>query len=463
MRMGLLVLLLCLNALAGAHFCSVQQTDQDMAEAIELMIQKAHQAVLSPTRKVVTYSANTVDNMHWSMALEKSALALEAFLEQPLPFESEPLRVCLFYEEDVQREDILRFQSYTKTGLNQKLVLFNPGLLNEEDVHAAACALLLNRYVIAAQPPLQRHAQLGQAPSWLVLGCIGNTRTDLKKFARQYMMEQWRREHLFPIDRLTDENDFPDDWNRGMVCCAALIWLKSFPRFSEVLTEIFTCTAKGRAFAVHDLIAFHQNLHEPHDLRIHWSLAVAGFQHILFNEALSVHQLVTEFKQRLTVFPEEYGIMVGRNVLSPMTIRELIAFRREPWFSQLRQRLTHAFRQMLVITDPELKQIVEQYVVLLEAMDDIGWDEDRDLNEKKKTKILIEQWRQAHDRLEALERKTTAWKTYLDRMEQGETAAAAAPEPKLPKVDPLPEAKPLPPAQEEAIRQYLDALEAMMK
>ena len=409
--------------------------------------------LFATSRRFVVQGLGAEDASAVAQWTEEVARRLESLVGRSIPTKGMlPLEIVPRAEANAPAR-VIKSQGFVDGQVQQRLVMVNPGELDQEDLLEGFCWLLLNRYVIEEQTTTRRAAHLGTVPDWMSVGAAQTLYHELRSRNARMMLARWKLNQPFPLGAILSLQNLPGGrWNEKALSGLMVGWLASLPEAQVRWTQMFARLESGRV--IDDVwLAASAGFGSPRDMNKAWDVWLAR-QCVQHEWARGPVERLGDLKQVLKVNPDDYGIAVERDVKVPLAPADLIDLRKKKWMDALTARVALKIQWLAIGQPAELQDVVKGYVTFMDALAARapayhGGLLGRRPSESQLKKMLKE----ADVALAAYEQDATRRKDYLDAVSarlSGLGGAATWPGLAVPGGDE---------AQDAARRAYLDELE----
>ncbi len=195
----------------------------------------------SASGRFVAHGRTVAENVGLLIWAEETADRLGNALGVDWPFApGYPLRFLLRDEPERLDGGVLRRQVLQPGGMSQRVLLWNPDRVRPEDVHAALVALLVDRLVLARQPPAARREAPSQAPDWFAAGLAQSILPGRRPLRVDAFLARWQGGASAGLGELLGADDPRDGADMDPDACGLLVdWLRSRGRL-PALTAAWT-------------------------------------------------------------------------------------------------------------------------------------------------------------------------------------------------------------------------------
>ncbi|MFH0907235.1 MAG: hypothetical protein V1929_00530 [bacterium] len=323
--------------------------------------------IFSTSRRFVVQGLGAEDASAIAQWTEEVSRRLESLVGRPVPVKGhQPLEL-------VPRSDaggaarVITAQGYVDGQVRQRLVLVNPGALDQEDLLEGLCRLLLNRYVIALQSSRQRAANLGNVPDWMAVGAAQTLYHEIRTRNARMMLARWKTNQAFPLGAILSLQNLPGGrWNEKALCGLMMGWLATWPDARPRWGRMFERLAAGQR--IDDAwMASSAAYGSARDMNKAWDVWLAH-QCVQHDWARGPVQRLYDLKQVLRVNPDDYGVAVERDVAVPLAPAAMIDLRKRTWMDALTARVALKIQWLAIGQPAELQDVVRGYVAFMNAL-----------------------------------------------------------------------------------------------
>lgn len=320
----------------------------------------------------------SAENAALADSAEDVAKKIEDLMGRRLPFQrGQTLQLSVRFQEDRPPVQVIKAQGWVDRQLAQKLVIVNPGSVDQEDVLEGLCWLMLNRYVVGRQTFEERTRRLGTVPDWLSVGFAQSLYLSLRARDSHVVLRRWQRDESLALADLLALEYMPSGrWAEKAFCGVAVDWLAGLPRAGEVFGAIMDRRARGGKVSADWLAGVITGKAEARAAEKEWSLWIALQSNVKRHLGGTTEEDVAALRALMSVRPEEFGINSATNAPSEMNFAELVEHCREPWMVPLGAVLSLKVKGLGIGASPEFREVVGRYGEFLDALSryaDAGW------------------------------------------------------------------------------------------
>ena len=313
---------------------------------------------------------SSAENAALADSAEDVAKKIEDMMGRRLPFQrGQTLQLSVRFQEDRPPVQVIKAQGWVDRQLAQKLVIVNPGTVDQEDVLEGLCWLMLNRFVVARQTFEERTKRLGTVPDWLSVGVAQSLYLSLRARDSQVVLKRWHREESLALaDVLALEYMPSGRWAEKAFCGVAVDWLAGLPRSGDVFGAIMDRRARGEKVSADWLAERVAGRPEVRAAEKEWDLWIAQQSNVKRHLGGATEEDVVALRSLMSVRPEEFGIITATNAPSEMSLAELVKYRREPWMVSLAAVLSLKVKGLGIGASPEFREVVARYGKFLDGL-----------------------------------------------------------------------------------------------
>jgi len=323
--------------------------------------------VFSTSRRFVVQGLSAENAAAISQWTEEVAARLENLTGRSVPVKGHMPIELIPRNETGGVARVITAQGYVDGQVQQRLVMVNPGDLDQEDLLEGLCRLLLNRQVIALQSARQRTAELGSVPDWIAVGAAQTLYHEIRVRNSRMMLSRWKANQSFPLGAILGLQDLPGGrWNEKALCGLMMGWLVTWPDAHQRWGLLFERLAAGRG--IDDTwLASSAAYGSARDMNKAWDVWLAQ-QCVQHDWARGPVERLSDLRQALRINPDDYGIAVEQDVAVPLAPAAMIDLRKRPWVNALTTRVALKIQWLGIGQPAELQAVVRGYVMFMDAL-----------------------------------------------------------------------------------------------
>ncbi|OQA26681.1 MAG: hypothetical protein BWY59_01296 [Verrucomicrobia bacterium ADurb.Bin345] len=331
---------------------------------------RADAPAVSALRRFVVSGMASADNIALSVSADDASQRLEAVLGVSVPFSRyELIRIVTEDDAASPRARVIKGQAWVDRQLVQRLIVFNPGKADQEDLLEGLCWLMLNRLVIARQDISQRTNHLGAVPDWLGIGIAQNLYPALRARNGGVISRRWMAGETVSFPEVLEMEYLPDGrWGEKAAAGLAVGWLLSQPQAAKAFECLFSLLAKGEPLAMPAIVECLGGDFTPVRIEKEWELWIAQQTQVIRQWGGVTPARVQELQAMSVIRPMDLGFPATENIPAELTLDQLVERRRELWMRPLAALLSLRVRGLGIGESEEFRRVLEAYGRFFDAL-----------------------------------------------------------------------------------------------